>query len=204
MKLSYIFILTLIASECFRSGSSVWAQEPKPFNPYVHDQPFEAEPYVPPPPPKSHLNLSANGDGTITDPDAGLMWAQADSYADLGRCLNWYAVESYVKNLKTGGFHDWRLPSIKELANLYDNTKSNLGSVDHDPEYPLALDEKFSDGAAYWYWSSEYSKTDLADCCARTLYFVTGMAFTRRLSACTKGGVRAVRSISKTDQLKTP
>jgi len=30
-----------------------------------------------------------------------------------------------------------------------------------------------------------------------TTYFVTGMGFIRRLSSCTKGGVRAVRSIKK-------
>ena len=175
----------------------VSAQEKKSFDPYVHEKPFEAKAYVPPPSPKSHLNLRDNGDGTITDPDAGLMWTQADSHADLNKCLNWHDATTYVQNLTTGNYGDWRLPTLMELVNLHDNTKENSGSVDHDPEYPLGLDEKFADGAAYWYWSSNYEKTDLTDCCARTLYFVTGMGFSRRLTACTKGGVRAVRSVSK-------
>ena len=67
--------------------------------------------------------------------------------------------------------------------------------MNHDPKHPLGLDEKFSNGSAYWSWSSDYHQTDLTDCCARIFYFVTGMSFTRRLSECAKGGVRAVRSI---------
>ena len=177
--------------------AEVAAQDKKVFNPYIHKKPFEAEVYIPPPPPKSHLNLRDNGDGTITDPDAGLMWTQADSHADLNKCLNWHDATTYVKNLKTGNYSDWRLPAIMELANLYDCTNDNMGSIDHDPIHPLGLDEKFSDGAAYWYWSSNYEKTDLTNCCARTLYFVTGMAFVRRLTECEKGGVRAVRAASK-------
>ena len=31
----------------------------------------------------------------------------------------------------------------------------------HYPKYPLVLDEKFADGAAYLYGSSEYIKTEL-------------------------------------------
>jgi len=60
---------------------------------------------------------------------------------------------------------------------------------------PLHLSEQFADGAAYWYWSAEYDETDLTDCCTRIAYFVTGRAFSRNLSACTNGGVRAVRGL---------
>jgi len=171
------------------------AGEKKSFNPYVHDKPFEAEAYKVPPPPKSHLSLQDNRDGTITDPDAGLMWAKADSHADLKKCLNWHDSKVYVKNLTTGSYNDWRLPTLDELSNLHDNTKENLNSIDHDPKHPLGLDEKFSNGSAYWSWSSDYHQTNLTDCCTRIFYFVTGMSFTRRLSECAKGGVRAVRSI---------
>lgn len=58
-----------------------------------------------------------------------------------------------------------------------------------------AGEEKFADGAAYWYWSSEYDETNLTDCCSRTLYFVKGVLNTRRFSYCQCGGVRAVRNI---------
>ena len=155
---------------------------------------YEAPTYVPPPPPVSRLHLVDNGDGTISDPDSGLMWTQKDSYAHLGKCLDWYQSVEYVKNLGTGGYDDWRMPGISELAGIYDSTKENIGSMDHDPKHPLSLDEKFADGAAYWYWSSDYSETNLAHCCTRTFYFVTGMAFSNRLTTCSKGGVRAVRN----------
>jgi len=155
---------------------------------------YEAPAYVPPPPPVSKVHLIDNGDGTLSDADSGLMWTQKDSYAHLGKCLNWYQAVEYIKNLRTGGHDDWRMPGISELARIYDNTKESIISMDHDPKHPLALDEKFADGAAYWYWSSDYHETKLTDCCTRTFYFVTGMAFTRRLTMCSKGGVRGVRN----------
>ncbi len=57
---------------------------------------------------------------------------------------------------------------------------------DHDPAQPLGLSKQFAEGAAYWYWSAEYDENNLADCCARVAYFVTGRAFTRNLANCTK------------------
>ena len=158
-------------------------------------EPYEAPPWVPPPPPKSRVHLVDNGDGTLTETKTRLMWTQKDSYADLGKCLNWYQAKDYVKNLKTGGYADWRLPMVFEYGMIYDDTKENNMAWDHDPDLPLHLSEQFADGAAYWYWSAEYDETDLTDCCTRIAYFVTGRAFSRNLSACTNGGVRAVRGL---------
>ncbi len=155
---------------------------------------YEAPTHVPPPPPESKIHLVDNGDETISDADSDLMWTRKDSHADLGKCLNWRQAVEYVGKLKTGGHEDWRLPAISELASIYDNTKESIISMDHDPKHPLRLDEKFADGAAYWYWSSDYHETKLTDCCTRTFYFVTGMAFTSRITMCSKGGVRAVRT----------
>lgn len=160
-----------------------------------HPDPYEAPPYVPPPPPVSKLKLIDNGDGTLSTPDFNRMWTRADSYADLKRCLNFYEAGDYVKNLRTGGFSDWRLPAVGELAILYDSTQDNVMAWDHDNEFPMSLSNRFADGAAYWYWSNDLSETNLTDCCARTVYFVNGMAHVRRLTACKDGGVRAVRNI---------
>ena len=118
------------------------------------------------------------------------MWTKKDSFADLGKCLNWHDSKIYVENLTTGGHTDWRMPEVWEYGEIYDNTESNVMAMDHDPEYPLALSNLFADGAAYWYWSSEHGH-----CCARTAYFVTGLPFIRTLDKCTKGGVRAVRNV---------
>ena len=55
----------------------------KLFNPYVYENHFATETYKAPPQLKSSLNLQDNGAGTITDPDASLMWVQADGHAVL-------------------------------------------------------------------------------------------------------------------------
>ncbi len=159
---------------------------------YVHDKPFEAPAYVPPPPPPPKTQFTDNGDGTLTNKD-GLMWAQKDSYADLGKCLNWWQSAQYVKELKTGGYTDWRMPDIWEIFSIYDDTKSNVLAWDEDPTQPLHLDKQFARGAAYWYWVSDMQETDLTDCCAYSYYFVKGFSNVRRFSYCTNGGVRAVR-----------
>ncbi len=156
---------------------------------------YEAPEYIAPPVviPQSKLHLLENGDGTITDPDRGLMWAQKDSYADLNKCLTWPESLEYVKNLKTGGHTDWRIPTLKELATIYDETQENVMAWDHNPKYPLALDKKFADGAAYWYWTSDCG-TATSECCAKTLYFVNGKIDVRDFKLCNNGGVRAVRN----------
>ena len=156
--------------------------------------PYEAPEYVDPPKlPVSKSNLEDNGDGTLTDPDTGLMWTKKDSYADLNKCLTYTESREYVGNLKTGGYEDWRIPTIKELSSIYNDTYENVMAWDHDPEYPLALDSKFADGAAYWYWSIDCGTTEITQCCAKTLYFPTGIIEMRRFELCNNGGVRAVR-----------
>ncbi|MGV7223911.1 MAG: DUF1566 domain-containing protein [Nitrospinales bacterium] len=168
-------------------------------NPCVHNSPYEAPEYVPPPPAfsESKVHLIDNEDGTISDPDRGLMWAQKDSYSDLNKCLTMEESRKYVEKLKTAGHSDWRFPTINELASLYDDTQSNVMAWDHNPDHPLYLSKKFSDGAAYWYWSSTCGTTKLTECCAKTLYFVNGLIELRRFELCNNGGVRAVRNIPK-------
>ncbi len=55
-----------------------------------------------------------NGDGTVTDKGAGLMWQKATA----GR-MNWDAAMSYASGLSLGGHSGWRLPNINELEGLY-------------------------------------------------------------------------------------
>lgn len=163
----------------------------------VLEPPYEAPAYKAPLAEnrESKPSLKDNGDGTLTDSRSKLMWAQKDSYADLNKCLTYTESLKYVEKLNTGGNDDWRIPTTNELASIYDNTRENVMAWDHDPEYPLALDSKFADGAAYWYWSSDCGTTELTECCAKTFYFVTGIIEMRRFELCNNGGVRAVRNI---------
>lgn len=188
LKGSLALALVLI----FISSSSAIGEE----IPCRLDPPYEAPKYVDPPKvPASESQLKDNGDGTITDPATGLMWTQKDSYADLNKCLTYTESRKYVEGLKAGGHEDWRIPTIKELSSIYNDTYENVMAWDHDPEYPLALDSKFADGAAYWYWSIDCGTTEMTQCCAKTLYFATGIIEMRRFELCNNGGVRAVRTI---------
>jgi hypothetical protein len=53
-----------------------------------------------------------NGDGTITDKASGLMWQKSFSK------VSWANAEAAAKAAKTGGYSDWRVPTIKELYSL--------------------------------------------------------------------------------------
>lgn len=57
-----------------------------------------------------------NGNGTITDNVTGLIWAQEVSRFS----MSWVQASSYCDTLTTGGFSDWRLPSLKELWSIRD------------------------------------------------------------------------------------
>ena len=192
-KVSFtVLFWTLFLLNLFPKPS--WADEPISCTP---KPPYEAPQYVEPikKPEISKLRLIDNIDGTITDLESGLLWAKKDSYADLGRCLTWQESKDYVEKLDTANFTDWRMPTIKELSTIYDPTKENNMSWDHNAEYPLAQNEIFADGSAYWFWSSDCGIVEGKRCCAKTLYFVKGLIHFRNLEQCNNGGVRPVRSL---------
>jgi hypothetical protein len=64
-----------------------------------------------------------NGNGTVTDNLTGLMWQQTEDRNGDG-LINFYDKLTYYEALDsaatciTGGYHDWRLPTIKELYSI--------------------------------------------------------------------------------------
>ena len=60
-------------------------------------------------------------DGTVTDTKTGLMWAAKDN----GNLINWQTARSYCQNYNGGGHTDWRIPTLTELASLYDPKEKN-------------------------------------------------------------------------------
>jgi hypothetical protein len=80
-------------------------------------------------------------DGTVVDIKTGLMWSLLDSESELGTCLDYRSAVQFVKELRHGGYTDWRLPTSGELAGIYKNS----------PYFPSSGTD--------WYWTSEaYAK----------------------------------------------
>ncbi len=57
-----------------------------------------------------------NGDGTISDTQTGLMWADKDN----GLPINWEDGRQYCRNFRGGGHMDWRMATLAEIQTLYD------------------------------------------------------------------------------------
>ena len=62
-----------------------------------------------------------NHDGTVTDNQTGLMWAARDN----GRPINWMDAQTYCRAYRGGGYADWRMPTVDELAGLYQPQETN-------------------------------------------------------------------------------
>ena len=118
--------------------------------------------------------------GVVLDSRTGLMWTLVDSSISRpDACLTYDKAQNYVKQLRTGGYSDWRLPKPEELAGIYKNK----------PFFP-------GDGSD-WYWSSQnYSR--YSEGWHKIVDTVSGKNSTRwqtqQRDAAECGTVRAVRS----------
>lgn len=65
--------------------------------------------------------LIDNGNGTVSDPRTGLMWAAKDNGSD----IEWADAKAYCESYRVGGYTDWRMPTQNELAGLYNPNITN-------------------------------------------------------------------------------
>lgn len=84
-------------------------------------------------------SLTNNGDGTVTDNRTGLVWQQAEVSAK-----TWEQALAYAESLSLAGHDDWRLPNIKELRSINDDSLHG----------PSANTTYFPGAQAVRYWSS--------------------------------------------------
>ena len=64
----------------------------------------------------------AYDNGTVLDTKTNLMWAAEDN----GKGDDWTDARVYCENYRGGGYTDWRMPTIDELARLHDENKSYI------------------------------------------------------------------------------
>jgi tetratricopeptide (TPR) repeat protein len=65
---------------------------------------------------------------TVLDTKTNLMWAAKDNGVD----INWQSAKSYCENYRGGGYTDWRMPTLDELAGLYDKAKTYKSACGYD------------------------------------------------------------------------
>jgi len=112
-----------------------------------------------------------NGDGTISDTRANLMWKKDDSFKEFGYGINWFEAQDYCEILnekKFAGYEDWRLPSGEEAKSFFSFTQSNTdkdGAETH-------ISDLFEPGGGHNTWTYE-EKPDYEQY-AQKFSFITG------------------------------
>jgi hypothetical protein len=77
---------------------------------------------------------------TMLDKTTGLTWVMIDSHLATRECQTYQEAIDYVKQLKTGGFTNWRLPTAKELQTFYRGVNPVVSQ------------------SAEWYWTADKIK----------------------------------------------
>lgn len=91
-----------------------------------------------------------NGDGTVTDTAAGLMWTKEDNMGD----ISWREAEVYCKNPPVAGYRysDWRMPTVEELKGLY---QEEMAGYETDCGLMVRIPPMVRLSCA-WVWASEH------------------------------------------------
>jgi hypothetical protein len=94
-------------------------------------------------------DYTVNGDGTVTENVARLMWVQETKSG----LLDWEEALQYCEDLQLAGHSDWKLPSNKEMTSIVDLTRQKP-----------ALDAEVFPGTDYkaFYWSRTPETRDAA------------------------------------------
>ncbi|MEN6583941.1 MAG: DUF1566 domain-containing protein [Armatimonadota bacterium] len=93
--------------------------------------------------------LIDNGDGTISDPVAGLQWKQDES-----PLLPFVEALKYCESLDLAGHKDWHLPNMKEIATLID-----LSYKDESWHHPKFFPNVITKPQGFYLASTTYAAT---------------------------------------------
>ncbi len=136
-----------------------------------------------------------NGDGTVTDPDAELMWCLRDSRQELGKWLNWDEANAYKTACNEQnhlGHNDWRLPTKSEVRSLFKHAGEYREIFLNQPKKPVRSVANYQQGGETSVWTSETRFDSYAWKC----YFPVAREICVEQSVSTTGtSVRLVRDI---------
>lgn len=95
-----------------------------------------------------------NGNETVSDSRASLMWKKSDSFAEFGYGINWFEANDHIEELnekKFAGFDDWRLPGFDEAKTMFAFAVSNRDKDDAE----IHIDPLFASGGGHNTWTYE-------------------------------------------------
>jgi hypothetical protein len=105
------------------------------------------------------VRFTLNNEGMINDSKTGF---QEISFA--GRDVSWYTADKFAREMRRGGYVDWRLPTRNDLRSLYDYSLKTEYKIDSIFQYNSSIawmsesyDEKaawgfsFDNGLEDWY-----------------------------------------------------
>lgn len=91
----------------------------------------------------------AYDDNTVIDTKTNLMWARRDNG---DKIRNQNEAKSYCENYHAGGYTDWRMPTVEELGELQDKSKSRSASCRGDN---IHFATELIDITCIWIWASK-------------------------------------------------
>lgn len=129
-------------------------------------------------------DFTVNPNGTVTDNATGLIWQQEDD----NTTRNWETAIVYCENLTLATHADWRLPNMKELESITDDSRINP-SID-----TVAFPN--TDAADYWSSTTEGVFGVCVGNCALRVSFSSGSISARSKNdniyvRCVRGGQSA-------------
>ena len=102
--------------------------------------------------------LVDKGDGTVSDPNSGLIWKKTDAWLDMHKFYTWRGHQGYVDKVnkeKFAGYDNWRIPSKSEAATLVDKTGTKQCEDKNGTMFPI--DPIFDAGCVSNTWIVECS-----------------------------------------------
>ncbi len=110
-------------------------------------------------PPALPNHFTDNGDGTITDNLTNLVWQKSPSLNP----ITWEQALTNAENFSLAGLEDWRLPNIKELQSINDESKIGPSA---SPLFGISTAQKYWSSTTLpnqttkaWYWQTQFGIT---------------------------------------------